>query len=116
MDKKSKILIWVFVVTIIASISLVFFKYIIKRDYTITANIDCDPLLESCFYTPCGDNSCLNDIEYYKKINKKAFNIKNCDSENLDCNPFVCDELENGCEIIYCSDDTISEEEQCSAQ
>ena len=117
MDKKSKILMWVFVVALIISVGATYYRYVVKRDYIIFAHVECDPKVESCFYIPCeeGDIECVPaDIEYYKKINKKAFNIKLCDSENPDCKPLVCQPNEADCEIISCSADNVEEGEECS--
>ena len=114
MDKKSKILFWVFGILLIASIGITFYKYIVKKDYIIMTQISCDPQIESCFYVPCEGADCPAEIDYYKIINKKAFNIEICDSEALDCNPLVCQDAEKYCEIISCSSEVLSEGEECS--
>ncbi len=117
MDKKSKILLWIFAGALIISVGVTYYRYVVKRDYIIFAHTECDPKTESCFYTPCEDgaeNDCGAEIEYYKKINKKAFNIELCDIEQPDCKPLVCKDGEKDCEIISCSDATLGEGESCS--
>lgn len=117
MDKKSKILMWIFVGALIISVGVTYYRYVVKRDYIIFAHAPCDQTIESCFYTPCeeGDTECVPaDVEYYKKINKKAFNIELCDSENPECQPLVCQPNEKDCEITSCSEDNIEEGEACS--
>jgi hypothetical protein len=117
MDKKSKILMWVFVGALIISVGATYYRYVVKRDYIIFAHAPCDPEMESCFYYPCeeGDTECSPaDVEYYKKINKKAYNIELCDSESPDCQPLVCQENEADCEIISCSEDVLEDGEACS--
>jgi hypothetical protein len=114
MDKKSKVLFWIFGILLVASIGITFYKYIVKKDYIIMAHVSCDPQTESCFYVPCEGIDCTTEIEYYKIINKKAYNIELCDSTVEDCKPLVCNNGEKDCEIISCSVDTISEGEECS--
>jgi len=118
MDRKSKILIVIFVLLLIGSVGLTIFKYGIKKDYLIYGFSPCDPISESCFYYPCeeGDGSCNSDeVEYYKKVEKKAFNIERCDPAVEGCNPLICSENEDNCVVIYCSEDTIEEGETCSS-
>jgi hypothetical protein len=116
MDKKSKILIWVFVIALIISVGTTYYRYVIKRDYIIFAHVECDPKTESCFYAPCEGMDCPAeaDIEYYKKINKKAFNIELCDSESPDCKPLVCQLNEADCEITSCTEENVEDGESCS--
>jgi len=66
---------------------------------------------------PCDetDPSCDTTApEYYKKIEKKAFNVELCDPSVDGCNPMVCTEDEKGCSITACSEDNLSEGEACS--
>jgi hypothetical protein len=116
MDKKSKILMWIFVGALIISVGVTYYRYVVKRDYIIFAHAPCDPKTESCFYAPCEGIDCPAeaDIEYYKKINKKAFNIELCDSENPECKPLVCQPNEKDCEITNCTEDNVEEGEACS--
>jgi hypothetical protein len=114
MDKKSKILVWVFVIALIISVGATYYRYVVNRDYIIFAHVECDPKIESCFYTPCEGIDCPAEIEYYKKINKKAFNIELCDSENPECQPLVCQPNEKDCEITNCTADNVEEGEVCS--
>ena len=114
MDKKSKILFWVFGILLAVSVCATFYRYVIKKDYIIMAHVKCDPQVESCFYTPCEGADCPAQIDYYKIINKKAFNIALCDPNVEGCNPLVCKDGEKDCTIISCSTSTISNGEECS--
>ncbi len=117
MDRKSKILITIFLLVVFLAISTTFYKYEIKKDYLILGQTTCNPLTESCFYMPCDetDPSCDTTApEYYKKIEKKAFNVELCDPSVDGCNPMVCTEDEKGCSITACSEDNLSEGEACS--
>jgi hypothetical protein len=114
MDKKSKILIWVFVIALIISVGATYYRYVVKRDYIIFAHAPCDPKIESCFYYECEEGDAECEIEYYKKIEKKAFNIELCDSENPDCQPLVCEPNEADCEITSCTEENVEDGELCS--
>ena len=114
MDKKSKILMWVFIFSVCISVGITYYRYVIKKDYIIFVHVECNPEVDSCFYYECeeGDSEC--EIEYYKKIEKKAFNIELCDSESPDCKPLFCAEGEKDCTITNCSVDNVEEGEKCS--
>jgi hypothetical protein len=118
MDKKSKILITLFLLLLIVVVGFTLYKYGVKKDYLIYGSSPCDPQVESCFYYPCeeGDDSCNPDeIEYYKKVEKKAFNIERCDPAVEGCNPLFCAENEDNCVVILCSENTIDDGETCSS-
>lgn len=120
MDRKSKILLLVFIILIIASVVVTYYKIMVKRDYQILAQISCDPAAESCFthecdseYEECSENPEEN-ISYYKLINKNAANISICDSnKGEECAELTCEEGEPNCEITLCSEET-EEDDSCS--
>lgn len=114
MDRKSKILLWIIIIILVISVGVAFYKYVIKKDYTITTHLNCDPNTESCFYVPCENSDCSTETEYYKLINKKAFNIDLCTDTSQNCEPLVCKNGEEGCEIISCTSDNVSGEKKCS--
>ena len=114
MDRKSKILIGLFIFALVASVGITYYRYVVQKDYLIFAHASCDPKTESCFYTPCTGSDCPAEIEYYKKITKKAYNIELCDSEKQDCKPLVCKENEKDCEITSCSENNVADGESCS--
>lgn len=118
MDKKSKILLIIFSLLFVGSVGITVYKYGVRNNYLISGFTPCNPQTESCFYYPCeeGDTSCNpNEIEYYKKVEKKAFNIGRCDPAVEGCNPLVCAENEDNCAVTYCSEVMISDGEACSA-
>ena len=117
MDKKSKILLIIFSLLLIGSVGFTVYKYGIKKDYLIVGQSSCDPKNESCFYIPCaeGDITCNStDIAYFKKVEKKAFNVELCDPAVTGCNPLVCTKNEKYCTITYCSTKTLDDGEECS--
>jgi hypothetical protein len=116
MDRKSKILLTVFLLLLIGTISVTVYMYGVKKDYLVSAQASCDPSTESCFYLPCaeGDDTCdPANVEYYKKVEKKASNLELCDPAVEGCNPLVCTDGEKGCTVTYCSADTLDEGEKC---
>lgn len=92
MDTKTKIFWSATVLLILISVGLTFNRYIIKKDYIVQAQIDCDPYSENCFVWNCDPasqedgESCTGDPEedtwYYKIINKNASKIQICDANN----------------------------------
>lgn len=120
MDKKSKILLAIFVVLIAISTIITYYKIMIKRDYMIEAQIDCDPETESCFIYKCDpeQEECTGnpeeDTSYYKIINKNASRVSVCDSGSEECQPLVCGVDEPDCEITLCSPED-SSGDSCSS-
>lgn len=108
MDKKNKILIWIFALLLLGSVTTAFLRYFIFLDYTIKAEIDCDPEVDSCYVYICNpkEEECTGDPEedtwYYKVIYKKAFNFLQCDpNEDENC-VIDCYLGEEDCEIELC--------------
>lgn len=121
MDKKSKILLWVFVALIIASVGVTYWRIMIKKDYVIEAQVDCDPYLETCFLWECTPGSivegeaCTGDPEsdswYFKVAKRNASRIPLCDpNTDENCQPMVCEENEPECEEIFCTEENIEEQ------
>lgn len=122
MDKKSKILLLAFLVLVIAMVAFTYYKYMVKRDYVIEAQTDCDPYTEACFIWQCDpaatdeSEKCTGDPEediwYYEIIRRNAMNVPLCDPNNEECDALVCDPLlEEDCEIILCDEETAVEQE-----
>jgi len=117
MDKKSKILLIIFSLLLIGSVAFTIYKYGIEKDYLIVGQSSCDPITESCFFIPCveGDGTCNPaDIQYFKKIERKAFNVELCDPAVVGCDPLACFKNEKDCSTTYCSTDTLDDGEECS--
>jgi len=126
MDKKSKIFFWAIGFLIIVSIGVTYWRIMIKKDYIIEAEVDCDPSIGACFIWECDPNSteegeaCTGDPEediwYYSLAHRKAVNIPMCNPETEeDCDPFDCAEGEGDCEIITCNEENaVKYEVECS--
>jgi len=119
MDKKTKIFWLVMIVLILASVASAFYRYIIKKDYNIQAQVDCDPSQEACFVWECDpENSeegeaCTGDPEAdywtYKIINKNASRIVSCDQDDEDCEALFCGENEPDCGFVFCNEENKEE-------
>lgn len=120
MDKKSKVFLLVFFLLIIISVGVTYWRIVIKRDYIIEAQVDCDPMNEKCFIYECDPliEECTgnpkDDTSYYKLIKRNASNIPLCDPASEDCQALVCPEGEKDCEIMFCSEQTKNPEDVCS--
>jgi hypothetical protein len=125
LDRKSKILFVVLAILIAGSVAVTYWRYMVKRDYIIQAQIDCDPETQNCLVWKCDPMSleegedCTgvpdNDIWYYKIFNRNAKNIPDCDPKDENCAAYQCDPGEPECETTSCSPDNIKKGEECSA-
>lgn len=117
MDKKSKILIAVFLVLILISVGITYWRIMVKKDYVVESQVDCDPYSEACFIWQCDPASteegeaCTGDPEidiwYYKIARRLAANIPLCDPETDEtCDPWTCTEEERDCQQILCDEVT----------
>lgn len=113
-------LLWIFGLLIAASVGVTFWRIMIKKDYIIEAEADCDPTLETCFVYECDPEAeeCTGDptedISYYKILRRNAANIPLCDPVDENCEALTCPEGEAECEMVLCSDETKTEEDVCN--
>jgi hypothetical protein len=121
MDKKSKILLGILFLLIIASVAVTYWRIMLQKDYVIENQIDCDPYAEKCFIWECDPTStdeeekCKGDIEediwYYQIAKRKAANIPLCDPEKDEkCDPWTCGEGEKDCSQTFCNDSNKAEQ------
>jgi hypothetical protein len=124
LDRKSKVLFAVFALLIASSVAVTFWRYVVKRDYIIEAQIDCDPETENCFIWRCDPNSleesekCTgnpdNDIWYYKILRRNAKYIPLCDPKDENCTAYVCGEGEKDCGYDLCTPENAKKGEECN--
>lgn len=115
MNTKIKIFWFIMGILIFVSFGLTAYRYLIKKDYIIQAQTDCDPYTEACFVWECDINSeeegekCTGnpdeDIWYYKIIKRNASRIPLCDSADENCQALICEENEAECEFILCTEE-----------
>jgi len=123
MDKKSKIFFLVFFLLIVGSVAVTYWRIMVKRDYIISAQQECDPTTEACFVSSCdpeSDEECAATPEeerttYYKIINKNAQNIPLCDAQADECpTELTCASGEAECDFEYCDESSVPDGEECN--
>lgn len=124
LDKKSKILFVIIALLIVGSVAVTFWRYMVKRDYIVQAQTDCDPETENCFVWQCDPESdeegyaCTGDPEediwYYKIIRRNAKNIPLCDPNDEECTALVCETGEAECSEELCTESNVPEGETCN--
>jgi len=125
MDKKSKILLAIFLLLIAGSVAFTYYRIMIKKDYLISSQVDCDPYTEKCFIWNCNPESTVEgeactgdpevDVWYYKIAKRNASRIPLCNpEEDENCQPFLCEAGELECTETLCSQETVAEGETCN--
>jgi hypothetical protein len=124
LDRKSKILFVIIGILIVGSVAVTFWRYMIKRDYVVQAQTDCDPTTENCFIWKCDPASTVEgetctgdpetDIWYYKIIHRNAKNIPLCDPNDENCAALVCDPGEKDCSEEFCTPQNVKAPETCN--
>jgi len=120
MDTKSKVLFFIFILMILAVVGVVYYRYVILRDYYMQAQVECDPQTEKCFMTECDpadDSECPANpderVSYYKIIEKKAYAIPLCDPTDKSCPPLTC-AGDLSCHETFCDENNLGDGEACA--
>ncbi len=102
------------VITVIAVIAVRYHDYVENKNYFIEINTICNPDSEKCFTSELYDYNF--GYQYYKKV-RILSNLKPPCLEEHNCTNFSCINLSNNpeqCEIFYCNDDSLLDEnEKC---
>jgi len=114
-----KILTMVFVVLVLGSVGVTYYRYIVQKDFLVKYETPCEPSEEACFVYECdleADECTGNpeeDTTYYSLMYRKAYNIPECDVEvEGDCDDaYVCPDGEEGCSVVTCTEETATAEE-----
>ena len=127
MDKKSKIFFLVLFLLIAGSVGMAYWRIVVRKDYVVQTQEDCDPSVEKCFIWECDPESmeegeaCTGDSEedvwYYQLQKRNASNVPLCNpEEDEDCQPMSCNSyIEKDCETVYCDEKTaIEQETECN--
>lgn len=121
MTVKDTLLIVLWVIIFGVSTAVSYKVYVVDREYAFVTLIPCDPETQTCFVATCDPQSeaSLEDIcltveegatqRYFSYIKKKMKNVEQCDTRSEECSPLVCEENEEGCEVISCDEDTLAE-------
>jgi hypothetical protein len=124
-SRAEKIFLLVFVLLIVGSIGVTYWKIIIKRDYVIVAQSDCDPYTENCFVHVCdpdpnvdGSDACkgnpTDDTWFTKNMHRMAYNIPNCDPADEKCTALVCADGESNCSYELCDASNVPSGDSCN--
>ncbi|MDP1814562.1 MAG: hypothetical protein Q8K92_08965 [Leadbetterella sp.] len=122
--RAERIFFLVFILLIVGSIGVTYWKIMVKRDYVIVAQADCDPYEEECFVHICDPDPAADgewctgdpeeDIWYTKNISRMAYNIPDCDPNDEDCAALVCEEGEKDCSYELCDEMNVPEGDTCN--
>ena len=121
-NKGNKIFYIILALLLVASIGMTFYKIVILKDYQIVSQTSCNPAAEKCFVSECDpatDDTCstISSVTYYRKINKNAETIYNCENtaEKLGCgDELSCTSGEKNCAYTYCDPTKLLADEKCS--
>ncbi len=110
-NSRSNTIFWiVFFLLLLGSVAFTYYRIVVKRDYLISAEADCDPYTEECFVYNCDPQTeeCTGNLEedtsYYKIIKKKAYNIPDCDPNTDENCVIACNEGEEDCSYELCEE------------
>jgi hypothetical protein len=120
MDKKGKFILISIIIIIFAVVGFKYKQFFLDRDFLFLTQVNCDPKTEQCFRVIC-DGECdtsskllFMDGSPYKYVELPAYKAPQCLVETK-CPDFSCKENDQTCTTTYCSDDTLSDEEECIA-
>jgi hypothetical protein len=125
-NKSGKVFLMIFSLLIAGSVFATYYRMVILKNYTIEAQVDCDPAEQACFIWECDPGSdvdgekCTGDIEkdiwYYNLAKRKATHIPLCNpATDETCTPMACNLGEKNCEEIFCDEkNSIEQEAECS--
>ena len=115
MLNKNTIIFCVLLLFVAVSISAKYYKFAIAKDFYVSSELNCDPETEACFIWDCNLTDAACDQTPYKYIWKYAANIPACDPRTRECGELQCQNSEDDCEVIHCSEETLGEEEYCTS-
>jgi hypothetical protein len=94
-------------VFVLLSLSSLFYKFIVLKDFNVLFNVDCDPSSEACFinFDDCSETTTDDDCAYpYKVISISQYLIDSkCQSDDGSCLLNLCESDSTSCDIIYCT-------------
>jgi hypothetical protein len=102
MTKNNKIAAGSIFLILAVLLSIKFNTYVVRKDYFFYMHIPC-PEGVSCFEY---------EGEQYVKMYRKAYKVEQCYRDEA-CDPLACGEDEKDCSYVYCSEDSVEEDEAC---
>lgn len=107
-EHKNAIFFWVLGIAIALSVSITYYRYIVRMDYMVLLELSCDPAVESCYKYECDPewDECTGNVEddiwYYKILEKKAYALKECSADVEECPEARCADGEEDCVETQC--------------
>lgn len=114
MNIKNKNLIFLITITILIMVVIGhnFYRYFVAKDYIVHAFIECNPINHSCFKADNETSSPVFKTNPYAKVEILSINAPPCLEEHT-CRNFSCESKDGSCHIIYCSENSVEEGENC---
>lgn len=116
MQRSSKIILIVVAVVIVLIAGFKYDQYMVRKDFMMVSLIPCTPEEGTCFVRDCGGIASAVagcDGAPYKKILLHASYMPPC-LEDQDCpEDMPCPAGDTSCSFIFCSDETLDEDESC---
>ncbi len=83
-------------------VGTLYYRLIIKHDYIVGYEGECDPAIESCF-VGCEDDECTEEYSY-SMVQKYAPDLfEECGPDITDCaEASVCLPTDQECSVVYC--------------
>lgn len=98
---------------ILGVVTFSYIRYLLAADFIVYDHVPCDPGVESCFREDCyleSSAGCEEGRRFFKVVYKRAGNIAECSPWVADdCRPLSCEQGEESCEVITCTDENMSE-------
>lgn len=94
-----------------------YYKYVLAKEYKVTAQVPCDPTIESCFVYECDpeNEECSDEDDpepfFYAILQRKARFIPLCNPSQESCEVAQCEEDEVECKRVLCDHEN---DEQCA--
>lgn len=118
MDRKSKVLLYIFLFCLAAISAFLYSRFYVARDYLIRNEVECDPMKEACFVRFCEEGEeeeCTPETEptYYKIYTVEAAELPLCDPHTETCPELICIQVPS-CVEALCDAETLPEGEECN--
>ncbi len=109
---KDHFFLYALVVAVLLTVTASYSRFLVKNDYIVFYEGECDPAEHSCFIG-CNDDECTEEY-FYSKVEKNAHDIyAQCGDSVLDCAASnSCLPSDTSCSIQYC--DEMRDNEPCS--
>ncbi len=107
MHFKKYILLYTLIPLLIITVAASYYRFIVLHDYVVAYEIECDPVLQSCF-VGCEDDECSAKYHYAIMQRHASDLIELCGVNIVGCDEAsICQAGESECAILFCDDQTL---------